>query len=124
MRFATNLDTVTGLWNVDSIAAFEDALFSLDAKGMVFGFNVGSQDIKESLDGGFGLGTGGKVVDLTADWDFLTRDGSRAEILLMGGALESHLIDQCIIDHSFPQDTGVRVALESVMDRDNILELS
>ena len=43
--------------------------------------------------------------------DLFAVDLANVQILLMSRVLESHLIDEDVGDHAFPEDTSFRVAL-------------
>ena len=68
------------------------------------------------------FGASSKIVDLTAYQDLFAVDLANVQILLVGRILESHLIDEDVSDHTFPEDTSFRMTLQGPVERNHIFE--
>ena len=116
----TDLDTVPSLEDINAIAAFVHPLFSGKAHSIKLGFDAFSQFGHEEF-GAFLRGRSTcEIIDLTTDENLMSIDGAGVEILLMGCVLETHLVDDDIGHHLFPQGSSFWVSLQRLAERDDM----
>lgn len=114
------LDVVAGLQNVIAIEFGEDAL-----EGHGDGLFTGSlKGFAKGMEEGFGSGHGGagegKIINLTTHEDDGTLKSGNVDVLFMGGAAETELLDEDPSDVVFPELTSFRMTLQGAEDRKDL----
>ena len=117
VRLATHFDVVLGLEHINTIESLINTLLSFDTHAVKLRLNIFADLLEEELSTGLGGRARGKVVNLTTDKNLVTINHTLIQILLMGGCLESHLIDEDISDQSLPKNVSFWVSLKCLEQR-------
>ena len=99
---AAQLDIVSSLKVVNTIALLVETSFGFNAHGSIFSLDVFTDlgDAQFSSVGGFSADC--KIINLVTDQHVLAINSTGIDISLMDSVMESHLIDEDFSDKAFP----------------------
>ena len=95
---AAQLDIVSSLKVVNTIALLVETSFGFNAHGSIFSLDVFSDLGDEQFSSVGGFSADCKIINLAADQHFLVVDGTRTDVPLVDNVTECHLVDQNFSD--------------------------
>ena len=121
IRLAAQFDEVAGLVDIRAVESFVGAKVRFNSHSVVFRFYVLADFLHEapcSLQRG---GTSGEIVYLSHNNYFFPIDLADVDISLMRSVAETHLVDNNIRNHSFPESSCFWMPLQRLEQRYHLI---